>query len=262
MSAATGSRRAIVLIWRSIFGVLLLGSLQVAGAMAGGIQLQYSHKVGDKTHYKLKMEGGITEFAGKQNRSATLATEMTVTQEIVEAAAGIATLKTHVDHARAHTNGEEVPLAAAGQDLLTRIRLNGDVVDTPGFEGLSMKGMQVVFPDRALAVNDSWSVTIPPANGVPVPLTVRYQIVGMKRIGNEDCVKILSSVQSDRRTIVAGLMVDVKSEGEMYFAYRSGRMIKNEMRSRSNLIRTSASGADADRFITRVSNHMSMEYVP
>jgi hypothetical protein len=250
-----------VLIKREL-SLALFGSLLVSGAFAGGIQLQYSHKVGHKSHYKLTMNGGITEFAGEHSRSATLATEMTVTQEIIAAGAGIATLKTHVDTAHAHSNGQMVPLAAAGQDLVTRIRPNGDVVDAPGFEGVNLKGMQVVFPERAVSVNDSWTVTLPPANGVPIPLTVRYQVAGMKRIGNEECVKILTSIQSDRRAMVDGLAVDVKSEGEMYFAYRTGRMMKNEMRSRSNLIRTSASGADADRSITRVSNHMSMEYIP
>lgn len=230
-----------------------------AAALAKGIRLQYSNRVGDQVKYRMVMDAGASEFAGARNRSSTvMRTEMVVSQQVVAARDGVARVRTRVDSGSIKADGQSLPMQAVGQELLADIKPTGEILQASDFNGLDLKSMQVVFPDRELAVNDSWSVTIAPTPAIPVALTVTYKLAGFERMAGEECARITASVTTDKATLANGLALELKSEGEMFFAPRLGRMLRNEMRSRSNLVQL----AGGERVITRISNHLRMESLP
>jgi hypothetical protein len=231
-----------------------------ASALAKGILLQYSNKVGEQVKFKMVMDAGASEFSGSQTPSrTTLRSEMVVSQQVLAAKDGIARVRTRVDSGSIRADGQALPLPAVGHELLADMKPSGEIVQASDFGGLDLKSMQVVFPDKELAVNDSWAVTIAPTPAIPIALTVTYKIAGLEKLGGEECVKITASVSSDKKLLANGLALDLKSEGEMFFAHRLGRMLKNEMRSRSSLVQLAAG---SEKVITRISNHMKMESLP
>lgn len=239
--------------------VSMLG-LTPDAASAKGIRLQYSDRVGETVRYKMVMDAGASEFAAGEAKKSTLRSEMVVSQHIISAADGITRVKTRVDSGSLNADGREVPVPVVGKELLSDMKRNGEVLNVTEFAGLDLKNMQVVFPERDLSVNDSWSMTIAPTPGMPVALNVTYTVAGVERMEGEEVVKIQAAVVSDKQAMTQGFALELKSEGEMYFSPRLGRMVKNEMRSRSSLIRTA--GLNNDKMITRISNRIRMESLP
>lgn len=233
--------------------------LSPAAALAKGIRLQYSNRVGDQVKFRMVMDAGASEFSGARSRSSTvMRTEMVVSQQVLASRDGVARVRTRVDSGSIKADGQALPMQAVGQELIADIRPTGEIVEASDFSGLDLKSMQVVFPDRELAVNDTWSVSIAPSPAIPVALTVTYKLAGFERLDGEECARITASVTSDRATLASGLALELKSEGEMLFAPRLGRMMRNEMRSRSNLVQL----AGGEKLITRISNHLRMESLP
>lgn len=229
-------------------------------ALAKGIRLQYSDRVGEQVKYRMVMDAGASEADGTKDRThTTLRSELVVSQEVLASKQGVSRVRTRVDSGSLKADGLALPLPALGQELVADIKRNGEILAATDFAGLDMKNMQVVFPERELAVNDSWTMTIAPSPAVPVALKITYTVAGMEMLGGEECVKIKASVVSDKAVLAAGVSLDMKSEGEMLFNPRLGRMMKNEMRSRTNLVRASG---PTDKVVTRMSNHIRMESLP
>lgn len=229
-------------------------------AQAKGIRLQYSDRVGETVRYRMVMDSGASEFAGGETKKSILRSEMVVAQEVVSKENGLARVKTRVDSATLNADGEDVPVPAVGAEVTADMKATGEVVRADTFAGLDLKNMQVVFPDKEVDVNESWTVTLAPAPGMPVALHVTYTVAGIEQLGGEEVVKIRASVVSDKSLPTDGFAVEVKSEGEMYFNPRLGRMVRNEMRSRSALIRTA--GLSMDKSVTRISNRIRTETIP
>lgn len=248
---------SLVLTMVAVFGMVA----GAEGALAKGIRLAYSDRVGETVRYKMVMDAGASEFAAGEQKKSTLRSEIVVSQRVMSAGNGLARVKTRVDSGSINADGQNMPVAAIGAEVTADIRPTGEVVRADEFAGLDFKNMQVVFPDKEVDVNDSWSMTMAPTPGMPVALNVTYTVAAMEELAGESVVKIRASVVSDKAALnSAGFAIEVKSEGEMYFSPRLGRMIKNEMRSRSAIIR--AASDSPDKAITRISNRMSMVSLP
>lgn len=243
----------------SVVAVSLIG-LTPGASLAKGIRLQYSDRVGETVRYKMVMDAGASEFAAGEQKKSTLRSEMVVSQQVVSAANGITRVKTRVDSGSLSADGEQVPVPVVGHELMADIKRTGEVLRSDEFAGLDLKNMQVVFPDKELAVNESWTVRMAPTPGMPVGLNVTYTVAGLERLGSEEVVKISATVVSDKAVANQRFAIELKSDGEMYFSPRLGRMVKNEMRSRSAIIRTA--GVSSDKLITRISNRIRMESLP
>lgn len=249
---------------RSLFISLLAAGFVTLGsgtAEAKGIRLQYSDRVGETVRYKMVMDAGASEFASGQNRTSSLRTEMVVSQQVLSAKDGVARVKTRVDSGSLDADGQPMAVSAVGQEVLADMKRSGEVVHAEDFVGLDVKNMQVVFPERELDQNDSWTVKIAPTPAMPIALNVTYTVAGTEQLAGEECVKIKASVVADKGTAPAGFALDLKSEGEMFFSPRLGRMVKNDMRSRSSMIRLAGING-SDKTITRISNHIRMEALP
>ena len=235
---------------------------QPTALLAKGLLLTYSDKIGEKIRYKMSMEGSTTAIMGLQNRTANIKAEMLVSQEVVAAKDGVATVRTQVDGGSLNSDGQIMPLVAEGLQVLASIRKNGEIVQSSDFQGIDLKSLQVVFPDRELGLHDSWTQTVPATPQVPVRLTVTYRVVESKKLGEQECVRIQYACQSDKKPTADGVSLDLKSEGELYFAYKLGRILRNEVTSRSNVIRGGLDGSKDTRLVSRVSTHSKMEAMP
>lgn len=254
MSPATPGVRTLVA------ALLALGSLQASPSRAEGIRLLYSSTVGDKAAYQMIMEGKTTVFVGDRTQSSSIKTEMFLTQNVAAFKDEVVTLKTKIDSGTINVNGQPSPIPMIGQEVVTDMKRNGTIVSNSGFQGLDLKSMQLVFPDKELNVNDSWTSNIPASANVPVELNVTYTVVGVEKIKDQDCVKIASKVRSGEKTTIEGLSLDVKADGNIYFAYKAGRMMKNDVRSQMNMILKRVVNNQEQRIITKMDMDMRMEY--
>ena len=63
------------------------------GALAKGIRLQYSDRVGEQVRYKMVLDAGASEFEGANRRNSTLKSEMVVSQEVLASKQGVARVR-------------------------------------------------------------------------------------------------------------------------------------------------------------------------
>jgi hypothetical protein len=254
MSPATPGVRIL------LAALLALGSLHPSPSRAEGIRLLYSSTVNDKAAYQMIMEGKTTVFVGDRTQSSSIKTEMFLTQVVSAFKDEVISLKTKIDSGTINVNGQPSPIPMIGQEVLTDMKRNGTIISNSGFQGLDLKSMQLVFPDKEMNVNDSWTSSIPASSNVPVDLNVTYTVVGVEKIKDQDCVKIQSKVRSGKDTQIEGLSLDVKADGNIYFAYKAGRMMKNDVRSQMNMILKRVVNNQEQRIITKMDMDMRMEY--
>ena len=243
-----------------VVALLALGSLQASPSYSQGIRLQYSNTVGDKAAYQMIMEGKTTVFVGDRTQTSAIKTEMFLTQNVAALKDEIVTLKTKIDSGTINVNGQPSPIPMIGQEVVTDMRRDGTIVSNSGFQGLDLKSMQLVFPDKELNVNDSWNSNIPASANVPVDLNVTYTVVGVEKIKDQECVKIASKVRSGKDTQIEGLTLNVQADGNIYFAYKAGRMMKNDVKSQMNMILKRVVNNQEQRIITKMEMDMRMEY--
>ena len=253
MSSLTPGVRTLVA------AILALGTLQ-APVFAEGLRLQYSSNPGDKAAYQMLMEGKTTVFISDRQQTSSIKTEMFLTQLVSAFKDGIITLKTKIDSGTINVNGQPSPIPMIGQEVVTDMKRDGTIVANSGFQGLDLKSMQLVFPDKELNVNDSWNSDIPASQNVPVELKVTYTVVGVEKIKDQDCVKIASKVRSGPGTTIEGLTLNVQADGNIYFAYKAGRMMKNDVKSQMNMILKRVVNNQEQRIITKMEMDMRMEY--
>jgi|GEM_PF-689907 len=231
------------------------------GARAEGIRLLYGCNAKDKATYQMVMEGSTTVFVGDRTQKSTIKTEMSLTQSVTDFKNDIVSLKTKIESGSINVNGQPSPIPMIGQEVVTDMKRNGSIVNTSGFQGLDLKSMQLVFPDKELNINDSWTSNLSATAQVPVPLNVTYKVIGVEKIKDQECVKISSSVRSGKQTSIEGLSLDVKADGHIYFAYKVGRMMRNDVKSQMNMILKRFVNNTEQRIITKMDMDMRMEYV-
>jgi hypothetical protein len=94
-----------------------------------------------------------------------------------------------------------------------------------------------------------------------VTLTATYKVLGVEKVKGRDCVKIASSVRSQKDSTIKGLSLDVKADGNIYFAHQEGKMMKNDVRSSMNMILKRVVNNVEERIITKMEMNMEMEHL-
>lgn len=240
--------------------VLLALSLLAASPLLAGVRLEYGSQVGDSSTYRLVMDGQTTVFVSERTQKTTIRTEMSLSQEVTGYKDGIVSLESKIDSGSINVNGQQSALPSIGQVIVTRLKKNGEILSASGFgPNMNLNSMQLVFPDRELDVGDSWKSTIDPTAQVPVPLHVEYKVLGFEKIRDYDCIKIASSVRSGAKGTVEGLDLKVQADGNIYYAYKVGKMIKNDVTSVMNMVLKRIVDNKPQRIITKMNMDMRME---
>lgn len=251
------SRRVVTL--RAFVVAIALGLIVASPGAAQGIRLEYTKTQGDKATYQMIMDGSTTVYVGDRTQKSSLKTEMFLTQFVSAVKDGVVSLNTKIDSGSINVNGQVSPIPMIGQEVTTDMKPNGEIINTQGFSGIDFKSMQLVFPDRELQINDTWESNLKETSQVPVPLNVTYKVIGLEKIKDQDCVKIASTVRSGKKSAIEGLSLDVKADGNIYFAYKTGKMMKNEVKSQMNMILKRVVNNEEQRIITKMEMDMRME---
>lgn len=236
--------------------------LAVAAAPAhAGIRLRYSTKAGDSAVYQMVMEGATTVFVADKQQKTALTTEMFVTQKVLEAADDTVKMMTRIDSGSINVNGTTSVIPNLRQKVVTTMKPTGKILNTEGFsQQVNMNQMQLVFPDEPVNIGHSWKNRIEPTLQVPVPLDVEYRILKTEKIKGFDCIKIASTVRSGSKSTIEGLSLDVRADGTIYFAYKEGKMIKNEVQSNMRMILKRVVDNKEESIITKMTMNMRMEH--
>ena len=125
---------------------------------------------------------------------------------------------------------------------------------------IDTRNMQLVFPENEVSIGTVWNNTLEPNLQVPVPLKVKYKVLSFEKIKGFDCVKISSTVRSGDKSTIEGLSLDVKADGYIYFAYKHGKMIRNEVKSSMRMILKRVINNQPQSIITKMTMNMKMEH--
>jgi hypothetical protein len=251
---------------RSRTAGLVLATLAVlAGAHVAraedGILLRYSTKEGDQSVYQMVMEGTTTVFVSDKEQKTSLTTEMFVTQKVLEAKNAVIKMLTQIDSGSINVNGTQSVIPNLKQKVVTTMEPTGKILTTEGFnQQMNLNNMQLVFPEKAVQVGYSWKNRIEPTLQVPVPLDVEYRILKTETIKGFECIKIASTVRSGDKSTIEGLSLDVQADGTIYFAYKLGKMIKNEVKSSMRMILKRVVDNKQQSIITKMTMNMRMEH--
>ena len=239
-----------------LLGLLLL----TATPLLAGVKLRYSQTDKDTATYQVVMDGQTSVFVSEKSNKTSMRTEMFITQKVVDVQGDVITQLTSIDSGSININGQQSPLPNVGQKSTTDIKANGQIVSTSGFNQIDTKNMQLIFPEEDVRIGSSWSNTIEPNLQVPVPLNVTYKVLSFEKIKNFACVKIASTVRSGKKSTIDGLTLDVKADGFIYFAYKEGKMIRNEVKSTMRMILKRVINNKAESIITKMTMNMKMEH--
>jgi len=225
-----------------------------------GVKLRYSTTKGDTSTYQVVMDGQTSVFISERSNKTSMKTEMFLTQKVVDYNDGLVTLLTSIDSGSININGQQTPLPNIGQKVTSEMKTNGDIVSTSGFNQIDTRNMQLVFPDEDVQIGTTWQNTVEPNLQVPVPLDVTYKVLSFEKIKNFDCVKIASTVRSGSKSTIEGLSLDVKADGFIYFAFKEGKMIRNEVKSTMRMILKRVINNQPQSIITKMQMDMTMEH--
>lgn len=234
--------------------------LAVANPALCGVKLRYSTTQGDSSTYQVVMDGTTSVFVSEKSQKTNLRTEMFLTQKVVDYAKGMVTLLTSIDSGSININGQQSPLPNIGQKVTSEMKENGEIVSSSGFNQIDTRNMQLVFPDEEVNIGSTWSSTVEPNLQVPVPLSVTYKVLAFEKIKNFDCVKVASTVRSGEKSTIEGLALDVKADGFIYFAFKEGKMIRNEVKSSMRMILKRVINNEPQSIITKMTMDMTMEH--
>ncbi|NCB38520.1 MAG: hypothetical protein EOM80_07110 [Erysipelotrichia bacterium] len=213
--------------------VLLLVSVAFTATAQEKVLLQYNPAPGTTAKYKMNIRGNTIVTAYKRAQRTNLETAMTIEQKVtgVDKDGNIDMATTILD-GTITVNNTPTPLPQLGQIISVKMAKNGEIISSSGMDqqGGDFNQMQIKFPDKAVGVGESWSSNIKPNPQLPIPMDVKYTVMGFEKVGGEDCVKLQSEVTTSQGA-AGSINLDVKANGNIWFAYKKGIMIQNEVTS-------------------------------
>lgn len=165
-------------------------AFSVLAFAAQGIDLKWTPKVGDKASYKI---AGTFEIPG----AGDVKISGTRVEEISKIDGDIVT-STSSSKMSAEVMGNEIPIPDSKE--MTKSKLDGTVTEVrvddkePTGNGLRLAHISMlVFPGKAIAINDTWTATGEKDEKLDVPgYKIEYKLVGEEKIGDWDTYKITS----------------------------------------------------------------------
>lgn len=203
------------------------------------LRLVFKGKAGDVNEYKVEMIGNSTVAAKGEAKSTDMNMNMTIRQKIMNISAdGTQDVSTTIINGKTFMGGEPVELPNVGTSLLMKITERGKVLNVTGKtpEDIDFKQMQVEFPAKKMKIGDSWSRRLKATAKFPVPMIAKYFIKGFSKVKGYDCVVIDSTINVDPNYVNEEKMeLTVDASGKLYFAYKDGKMVKNEVKTLMDL---------------------------
>lgn len=257
------SQRLAVILVAFAFLFVLVGTVH-----ATPVKLEYNLDKGDVTKYQIKMISNTS--LGYQGKIDKIDTEsnLTMTQRVVDKdeKTGVMYMLTAIEDVKTTVNGlpSDPETAKAAERVFTmHIRKNGEIVDAQGLQSdMSMQQMQLSFPDKPVDVGSTWDHTIAANDKVKVPLYMKYEVTGFKKVDGVDCIVIKSSVVSKAQDKVEGTdSLDVKADGEIFFDHSTGKIIHNSVKGNFGSVSIQEINGKPEPVVTKVEIKLQMKLV-
>lgn len=206
-------------------GLLLLGALLLAPAAPAGELLRFGWKPGLELRYHLRITGKTTASMGERHETTELRTRLHLTQRVLAVGAdGAARILTRVESGKVQRDqapSEVMPPREGSMRMDDRgTVLDGSAVAT------GAAALQLVFPEGPISVGDSWYNSLPATEEIPVPIRVRYTVLGTALEEGYRCLRIGVQIESVKAAPVeAPIAVEFEAAGSMLFAPDLGVLI-------------------------------------
>ena len=245
----------------SIFlSVMFLMSVALGATAAEKVLLQYNPAPGTTAKYKMNIRGNTIVSAYRRAQKTNLQTAMTIQQKVTGVdKKGNIDMETTILDGTITVNKTPTQLPSIGQVIKVKMAKNGEIISSTGMDQQgNFNQMQIKFPSKPVGVGDSWKSTIKPNPQLPIPMNVKYTVMGFEKVSGKDCVKLKSQVTSSQGN-AGSINLNVKATGTIWFAYKAGIMIKNEVTSNMNMIMENDLGANKkEKIETRMNLSLKM----
>jgi hypothetical protein len=223
----------------SVFlAVLLLVSIAFTASAQTKVLLQYNPDAGTTTKYKMNIKGNTIVTAYGKNQQTNLETAMTIQQKVTgKDKDGNIDMETAILEGRITVNGSPTTLPTVGQLIQVKMAKDGTIISQSGMEQGDMTNnqMQIKFPTNPIGVGDTWTTKLEPNPQLPIPMETIYTVEGFEKVGGEDCVRLKSEVTTPKSN-TGSINLDVKASGKIWFAYKKGIMMQNEVVSNMMMV--------------------------
>ncbi len=215
----------------SVFlAVLLLVSVAFTANAQTKVLLQYSPDAGTTTKYKMNIKGNTIVTAYEKSQTTNLETVMVIQQKVTgKDKDGNIDMQTAILEGKITVNGTPTALPNIGEIITVKMAKDGTILSQTGMDQGGMgNNQQIKFPATPVGVGDSWTTKMEPNPQLPIPMETVYTVEAFEKIGGEDCVKLKSEVNTPKNN-TGSINLEVKAKGHIWFAYKKGVMIQNEV---------------------------------
>lgn len=219
-----------------LLGVLLIVSVAFTASAQEKVLLQYRPDAGTTTKYKMNIKGNTIVTAYGKNQQTNLETVMTIQQKITGIdRAGNVDMETTILDGRITVN--DTPTALPNSEIIkVKMAPDGSILEQSGMDQNGMNNqMQIKFPTKPVGVGDTWTNRLEPNPQLPIPMETVYTVEAFEKVGGEDCVRLKSEVSTAKNN-TGSINLDVRANGKIWFAYKKGIMIQNEVTSKMIMV--------------------------
>lgn len=219
-----------------VLSVLFLLSVSFASFAADKVLLQYNPKPGTAIKYQMTINGNTVVTAMGRPQATALETVMTLEQKITGVdKTGNIDISTTILDGKIVVNKVPTEIPGKGQIIRVKMAKNGEVLSSEGMDQPSnFSQMQIKFPATPVGTGDTWETVIQPNPQLPLPLKVKYTVLGFETVDGYDCVKLQSNVSTEQGD-TGSINLTVNADGKIWFAHKEGVLVKNEVDSKMNM---------------------------
>ena len=241
--------------------VMFMVSVAFAASAADKVILQYAPKAGTTVKYKMSINGNTIVTAYQKANKQNLTTDMTIQQKITGVdKEGNVDIETTVLNGTITVNDTPTTVPNMGQIINVKMAKDGRIISQSGAGAdQNMNQMQIQFPTKAVSVGDKWTSKIEANPSMPIPMETTYTIVGFEKVAGRDCAKIKSEVKSVQPSS-GSVNLQVSADGFIWFAYKDGYMVRNEVKSKMRMImENDLGGGKKEKIETRMELALKMD---
>lgn len=240
----------------------LLALLLAPSLRAAPIPLRYTYRAGEAAHYRLSMESRTAVQIGELSQETQLRTVLNLVQRTVAVGEdGIARVLTRVESGQVtDENGSRQMMPP--REATMRLNARGAVLDGMMPES-RLAPLRMVFPEEGVQIGSSWTASQPPSPEIPVPVQVRYTVVGFREYEERSCIEIQVRIQAAEASAVENPMqMGFQATGAMLFDFKEGLLIRSEIESDLELTLQRPPALGLEDVKTHIETDFSIRYLP
>ena len=230
---ASGKMR---LALNAVLIVVLVFSASLVAAQKP-VHLKLKHTQGDVDNYAVRLEGKSLVTSVQEKQDTTMSLDLLMRWKVLEVDdEGLMNVSVTMQKGEGDINGNPEDLPNVGESKIMKLTRQGRVVAvTPSEPGKNYFGMQFEFPDKALAIGDSWTSMVILSPRYPMQVESTNTLTGFEKVDGTECAVIKTTVREIPLEGIDDVAIHVESNGKMYFDYEGGRLVRSDVKSTMKL---------------------------